>query len=473
MAQSQRSHQSRADDQDTEMPDADADSPRVVLDKRPELPPRAHSHAQAAAMAATAVTEKFVNTFWRITSNPETKPLYSSSAPPPLPHQPLTQSENVSMPEPVHTGVHELHPATQPSAEAASAPPKDAIIPSSCREEELLLKVKQLETDLQAESAQKKCALDELRQRTSELDSMRKRWKQAARELDKAQAQHQGFYQVTDNYLIDLTTRLRYNIRNFAIQYFGGELSGKKTPQSERSKEWEKYMVTTTPEPSDVEVFLLSERRPAVIQGFLWRFLVDQVLDHFRWAGETGVTLRNLCLFLRPEDGQYSDSSEKIVPEEERKFQIWLATTTAMILEAGNDPHVSETFKSQNKAKVASLVEKIRGIIDPFTTLQDQSYQQELARILQECIELDKEICRQVARVEWDFPPPAKEIPFDPKTMKRGTGETSPRDKKGNPQLIRLVICPAMKKRGKSNGEDFGAPAALLIPMEVSCQPVD
>ncbi|KAL4791056.1 hypothetical protein BDV19DRAFT_371125 [Aspergillus venezuelensis] len=486
---------SRDHDNDTEMRDADAsaETTRGLFDKRPDLPPRTSSTAQvaaAAAVAATTVTEKFVSSFWRVTTKPDTKP---SGCPPPVPphHTPppapdTNTTDHVPMPEVVPTEIDDLPAETRPSAEALTAPPKDAP-GSKVREEELLRKIKELETtiasnpspdsvralerSLQAESAQKDRAQADLAKRTKELDDMRKRWKQAARELDKTQSQHQGFYTVTDNYLIDLTMQLRYNIRNFAIHYFGSD-GKEKVGKFEKGKEWEKYMANTTPEPSDCEVFLLSERRVNVIQGFIWRFLVGQVFDHFRWAGETGVTMRHMCLFLRP-DGQYQDSTEGVDPDEERKFQIWLASTTALILEAGADPHTSKRFKDQNEEKVAGLVEKVRGVIDPFATTADKAYNQELAKILEECINLDREICRQVARVEWVFPDPGKEVRYDAKSMKPATGEKFAVDKKRDTQLVRLVrlvICPGMKKRGKSNGDGFAAPASMLVPMEVSCE---
>ncbi|KAL4962024.1 uncharacterized protein BDV14DRAFT_112200 [Aspergillus stella-maris] len=483
---------SRDLDNDTEMRDADdsAETARGLLDKRPDLPPRTSSTAQvaaAAAVAATTVTEKFVSSFWRVTTKPDTKP---SGCPPPVPpHHTLPPAPNtntidhVPMPEVVHTEINDLPAETRPSPEALTAPPKDAP-GSKAREEELLRKIKELETtiasnpspdsvralerSLQAESAQKDRAQADLAKRTKELDDMRKRWKQAARELDKTQSQNQGFYTVTDNYLIDLTMQLRYNIRNFAIQYFGSD-GKEKVGKFEKGKEWEKYMATTTPESSDCEVFLLSEWRSSVIQAFIWRFLVGQVFDHFRWAGETGITMRNMCLFLRPE-GQYQDSTEEINADEERKFQIWLASTTALILEAGVDPHAAGKFKEQNGGKVAALVDKVRALLDPFATTANKAYYHELAKILEECINLDREICRQVARVEWVFPDPGKEVQYDAKSMKLVTGEKLAVDKKKDIQPVRLVVCPAMKKRGKSNGDGFAAPASMLIPMEVSCE---
>ncbi|KAF1974204.1 hypothetical protein BU23DRAFT_368103, partial [Bimuria novae-zelandiae CBS 107.79] len=53
-----------------------------------------------------------------------------------------------------------------------------------------------------------------------EVEGFRTRWKQTAKDLRKIQTQGQGPNQVTDNYLIGLVKRLRYNIQNFCIQYF-------------------------------------------------------------------------------------------------------------------------------------------------------------------------------------------------------------------------------------------------------------
>ncbi|KAL6232784.1 hypothetical protein BDW75DRAFT_232501 [Aspergillus navahoensis] len=327
--------------------------------------------------------------------------------------------------------------------------------------------VRALQRSLQAESTQRERAQQELRQKNSELDVLRKRWKQAARELDRARSQSQGFYQVTDNYLIELTTRLRYNIKNFALQYFDGELK-RPRPRFDKPKIWDKYMQATTPEPLDCEILLLSERRPSAVQAFIWRFLVGEVFDHFRWAGELGVTLRNMCLFLRP--GQYPGSIDAIVPDEERKFQVWLASTTAMVLDTGSALKKSKTFAEQVQTTNESLTRKMREVIDHFIIVDDPGYPLELARIVEEAVKFDREISRQVARIEWVFPATASEIPFDPDVMKLGTGETGSTEQEK--RLVRLVVCPAMKKRGKSTGDDFGSPSTLLLPMEVSCEVV-
>ena len=157
----------------------------------------------------------------------------------------------------------------------------------------------ELQNMLAVEQGLREQTQDELQQRSMEAEETRKRWKQAARELDKIRAQSQGFYQVTDNYLIELTTQLRYNIRSFAIQYFGGEVPS--SVQIERTDYWKMYMEFTTRATRGHEAYLLSQKKcHSIIQAFLWRFLVDQVFDKFRWAGDAGKPLRKLCKFVRP-----------------------------------------------------------------------------------------------------------------------------------------------------------------------------
>ncbi|KAL4807450.1 hypothetical protein BDV18DRAFT_158668 [Aspergillus unguis] len=440
-------------DDDEEMPDVE--SHRSILETRPHLPARVHSHAQAAAVAATSITEQFVHTFWKKDDKRceicSPKPL----PPPPPPHHRPEGQEHLPIPEALQITAIKA-PEIQKSTEILDcvSTEKSALEDRITQLETTLASapsadsVRALERSLQAEIAQKEQAEAEIRQKNEELDALRKRWKQTARELDKVRSQSQAFYQVTDNHLVDGATRLRYNVRNFAIQYFDGEAEVVRLVV-ESPRLWDKYVRVLG---SDVER-LLCERRPSVIQAIIWRFLVGQVFDNFRWAGQTGLALRDMCLTLRPE-GQYSDSTEATVPEEERKFQIWLANTTAMVLDAS-------TLENETKEKAETLVDRLCSLIDQFTTSRDASYMSELERIVEEAIILDKEICRQVARIEWVYPGP--EAAFDPKTMALGTGERSGKNK------VQLAICPGMQKRGKSNGDGFAGPATLLVPMEVSC----
>ncbi|KAL5338346.1 hypothetical protein BJX70DRAFT_366852 [Aspergillus crustosus] len=507
MTQSHLNHEAlQSESFDTEM--IDADTTRGFPSSHPNLPPRpsssTHFQAYTAATVVSAAGEKFLNSFWKRT-RPDMQHSCPNCAPEPPPHQTIPQPEHPTCQQHVHCPVHghqasqqhahcpvhELPALPETPTEESSNPvhtQQDEYAAFAAREAELLQQIEQLQTNLanapsadsvraverslQAEIGLREKAQQEVRQKNSDLDVLRKRWKQAARELDKSRSQNQGFYQVTDNYLIELTSRLRYNVRNFAIQYFSGEVKMKTRLKPEnKPKLWDTYMGATTPVPQDCELFLLSDRRPSVIQAFLWRFLVGAIFDNFRWAGETGISLRNMCRSLRP-DGQYANATTPIIPDEERRFQMWLASTTVLVLDAGSAPSKAKETASDVDRKIKSLVENVRDVIDNFAVLTDPGYTQELTRIIEEAVQLDIEICRQVARIEWVFPPPGKEVAFDSEVMRLDNQETASKDKGAEKQSVQLVMCPAMKKRGKSTGDEFGAPATLLVPMEVSCQAV-
>jgi hypothetical protein len=157
-----------------------------------------------------------------------------------------------------------------------------------------------LQNSLEEERRIREEAEKELVQKNIELDGIRKRWKQTARELDKFRVQGQGFYQVTDRYLIQLATQLRYNIRSFAIQYFEGDLHNEW--REENTSFWD-YMCDTTSGTKAYQAYLMSPSRcSSIIQSFLWRVLKGRIFGKFRWAGRVSEHARKLCIALRPRE---------------------------------------------------------------------------------------------------------------------------------------------------------------------------
>jgi hypothetical protein len=139
-------------------------------------------------------------------------------------------------------------------------------------------------------------AQNELQYSNAQLREIRKKWKQAAVELNELRSQGQGFYQVTDEFLIGLAKQLRFSIRSFAIQYFGRLVSNDML----KKRCWEKHMVTSLI-PNTCDYYLKSDKkRPSIIQAYVWRMFVSKIFDAFRWAGPSGKDLWMLCGFLRP-----------------------------------------------------------------------------------------------------------------------------------------------------------------------------
>jgi hypothetical protein len=160
------------------------------------------------------------------------------------------------------------------------------------------------------------------------------------------------------------------------------------------------------------------------------------------------------------------DSDHEKNPEAERKFQIWSATTTGFVFDSIDMTEGSEAYKFVQSEK-EYLKSRVCETIDPFMRSRESGHSQDLLRIMDNALALDSEICRQVARVEWVFPSRKLDIMYDPAAMELEKGE---KPSKVN-QKVLLAVSPAMKKRGKSTGEDFKA-ENILVPMEVSCEPV-
>jgi hypothetical protein len=149
-------------------------------------------------------------------------------------------------------------------------------------------------------------------------------------------------------------------------------------------------------------------------------------------------------------------------PETERKFQTWSATTTNLLMDAVDLNEGGDAYKELENRKQA-ICDKICEAIGPFTRHVDEGFEQEILKILDDAIVLDKEISKQVARVIWVF----DHGEFDHSSMVLEGGE--------KPQIgskeVQLVVAPGLKKRGKSTGEDFKLENTLLLT-EVSCEPV-
>jgi hypothetical protein len=153
-------------------------------------------------------------------------------------------------------------------------------------------------------------------------------------------------------------------------------------------------------------------------------------------------------------------------PEAERKFQMWTATTIGLLLDSVDTKPGSNAHKSFEKTK-SVLVKDITEVIYPLRRNSGEGFTQQLHAILDAAFSLDLEFSRQVATMLWVFdnegPAGGK---FDPSKMELEKGEAHSK----RCQEVRLVVAPALKKRGKSTGEDFGV-ESTLVKMEVSCEP--
>ncbi|KAK4034189.1 hypothetical protein C8A01DRAFT_18963 [Parachaetomium inaequale] len=275
-------------------------------------------------------------------------------------------------------------------------------------------------------------------EKTAEAKEFRKRWKLVAAEVNKLRVQNQAFYIVTDEYLRGQTARLRYEIWNFAFGYFDGLPSQQMSLKNPNAGSFQHFIST-------VEDFdLYSNNFPALVEAFLWRFLVNNVFDLFLWADTAAKPLVQLSTLLRP-----SESSLCIptgYPDLQRRFQIWKASTTTFVLDSS---------RPANESMKLPLVQALCNALGPFCRTERLILTKEVTDIIGMAIDLDREICKQVALVSWVFPVPGDlsdgRLIFDGKRMMIEREQSQPT----HATNVRLVVAPALVKRGNSNGEDF------------------
>ncbi len=141
-------------------------------------------------------------------------------------------------------------------------------------------------TDLETKDQELQQANVGLQKLEQERDELYKRWKQATSELNKVLVQSQGFHQVTDQELIQKTTQLRYNIRNFADeQQFVTEARDVKGGRSFRTSAKEYLGIS----PDILENLLrVRSKHAMVIKAYLWAVVAKDIFGKFCWAGTRG-----------------------------------------------------------------------------------------------------------------------------------------------------------------------------------------
>ncbi len=110
------------------------------------------------------------------------------------------------------------------------------------------------------------------------------------------------------------------------------------------------------------------------------------------------------------------------------------------------------------------IFEDVNAAIQAFQVVHNEGYRQDFLSIIDQAIELDIEISKQVSCVEWISQLEDEKATFDASNMELEKGERASKNK----QKVILVTSPGVRKRGKSTGDDFDS-EMLLLKMEVSC----
>ena len=168
--------------------------------------------------------------------------------------------------------------------------------------------------------------------------------------------------------------------------------------------------------------------------------------------------------------------SEQTIMDAEamKRFRLWTVATTRLVTDLVESERNRVTQEKRSNILLREQMELAHDVIGPFLEVDRDhdgfaTYHQDLEAILKRATLLDHNICKQAADVTWDFGNGGDSV-FNQETMTLDRGEQPSLDGGG---CVILVIAPAMYKTGKSNGDDFGKPRQLLVPMEVTCKPVE
>ncbi|KAJ6125824.1 hypothetical protein N7471_010317 [Penicillium samsonianum] len=171
-----------------------------------------------------------------------------------------------------------------------------------------------------------------------------------------------------------------------------------------------------------------SDWRPMIFEAFLWKVMVTRIFNNFWWAGIIGTPMTKVYASMSQ---SFSSNAADILI-----FQI-----------ASYD----DNFEN--------LVGQIRDAINPYRISKPGGLTKAIRDVLVEAIALDEELSRPLAQFKWDFPEHGEE--FDAGRMQAADVDAS--NMKGP---ISIVICPGIKKRGRSG--DFEK-EDILLTSKVSC----
>ena len=151
-------------------------------------------------------------------------------------------------------------------------------------------------------------------------------------------------------------------------------------------------------------------------------------------------------------------------PEAKRKFQMWRANTSNLLIEAENLDE-EDDHGARRTFNVRKIVEICNAII-PFSKSPYRDLEAHVSNIVSETLNLDKMISKQVGQISWSFDrgEEYQGSTADPIEQQRGGKRAH------DGRDMELILAPGVIKWGKSNGEGFEV-GNTLLDIEVWCEP--
>ncbi|KAJ5956148.1 hypothetical protein N7501_010427 [Penicillium viridicatum] len=280
-----------------------------------------------------------------------------------------------------------------------------------------------------------------LQQRQQDVEKFIGLLNDANDKLGSAINPNQVRHQLEDAAITTRAKQLRLSIRTFAEQF--GEIQESDHPNPKTSYSlFKQYLFVS--EDALATYIESPSARPKVLRPFIWTFLYEEVFDQFFWAPpDIRSALRTLRDLIEPSQEALSDEETEV----ERKQITWRADTTNMVLERLNES-TRETHDSQQDF-ISTKSQKLAGLLEPIVCRDKRNLYDPLVKLLNESLELDQVLSQQVAMWRWEFP---KRLPCQ---FNKDVHTSIHKRQHGQIYEIKLVLAPALLKRGKSSGDDF------------------
>lgn len=282
--------------------------------------------------------------------------------------------------------------------------------------------------------------------------------------------------QLEDSEIITQTQRLRLQVRDFAVLHSEcNEDHLRVSPEGQAALA--KYLHADR---NTLGSYVRSgATRPAILKAFIWAFLRSEIFDRYLWAPPSvDEAARSLRLYLgtckpeltgKPRPFQLTVYTEaldakhtaSVAPEAQRRFHIWRAETSGLILDAKNLKDKRKAEHSHRSA-IAKTAQSLAGHLKYITPAKSDKFITSLEKLIDSAFSLDQIFSQQVARWSWYFLP-SSPCNFDPDMMDMVDCTMQP----GPERLVYLTLAPALVKRGRSSGDEFDLAPEVRLQMEV------
>ncbi|KAK5629008.1 hypothetical protein RRF57_004723 [Xylaria bambusicola] len=315
----------------------------------------------------------------------------------------------------------------------------------------LQVKLRSVERDLETERSNHEQTKFDLVEKQKDASNQRQLMLDAVGELNRFLRGNEVRNQLTDDEIIQKVMTLRVGIRDFALRNFSSDIDQSRITEASLGSLNEFLRMP----PDFLSKYIsTSSTRINVTRAFLWSYICEKVFNQFFWTWQgAGAAFRDICGSLGITDSLKNDKTASL--QGKRKFHTWRANTASLLVEAMSLDETKAVKDCQSLIRQWST--HISQILDPLGSSRCQEYEEGLESIFIQSLELDKQICRQVASIEWSAPQDF------PSTFLREEMELESRQEQQNGNLtVTMVLGPGLVKYGKSSGDRLDTMERLL-----------